>query len=406
MKHKDRRRSHDLSAEEGFGPVSSETAAASAAAGGMGETTATEGYEVSSGKYSGFGEERTAVGTQKCPACGDNLRFDPATGKRKCPSCGTEQDIFAAQSRELGLENLQRIGGDWANQTHVYHCNNCNAEDVMDRREIAHVCPFCGSPNVVEKEEFSAMRPNALLPFAIESKTAAEAARKWAKKRLFAPNDFKKYFKAENMKGAYLPAFTFDTQTFSSYSGMLGEYYYVTRRVNGKTVQERRTRYFPIGGTYNYFFDDLAVNATDAVPEKIMRTLLAYDYQNSVEYNDEFLYGFSALLYKRDGTMCWEDAKENARATLRSLILSQYHYDVVSSFVMNTSFSDVKYRYLLLPMYIGSYRYREKSYSFYVNGRNGKTKGKAPVSPFKVSLAVLAGAAIIALICTLVYFFS
>lgn len=388
-----------LSAEEGFGmPVSEGEAETAVSAAGA--------QTVSSGTYSGFGEDRTAVETQKCPACGDNLRFDPASGKLKCPSCGTEQDIFVRQGTELGIEHLQHVGGSWANETHVYHCNNCNAEDVMDRREIAHVCPFCGSPNVVEKEEFAAMRPNALLPFRVEKERAAELARGWAKKRLFAPNDFKKYFEPEKMKGVYLPAFTFDTQTFSSYSGTLGKHYYVTRRVNGKTVQEQRTRYFPIGGTYDYFFDDLAVNATDAVPDSYMNTLLAYDYSNSVEYNDEFLYGFSALLYTRDGTMCWEDAKDMARSMLRSQILGQYQYDVVSSFDMSTDFSQVKYRYLLLPMYIGSCRYREKSYAFYVNGRNGKTKGKAPVSPFKVALAVLFGAAIIALICTLVYFFS
>lgn len=389
-----------LSVDEAFGAAYAEETAAAGAAPAAREEQAPQGA------YAGFGEKRTAVDTQKCPACGDNLQFDPATGKLKCPSCGTEQDIFAREGRELDIGNIDLVSDGWAREAHVYHCNNCNAEDVMDRREIAHVCPFCGSPNVVEKSEFSAMRPNALLPFAVERKRAAEQARQWAKKRLFAPNDFKKYFTADNMKGVYLPAFTFDTATYSVYDGKLGEHYYTTHTDSkGRTTTVQHTRYFHVSGGYDYFFDDIAVNAGDAVPQDIMRTLLAYDYANSVEYNEDFLYGFSALLYTRDGRTCWEDAKALARGMLRSQILGQYRYDVVSYLNVDTRFENVRYRYLLLPMYIGSYRHREKSYSFYVNGRNGRTKGKAPVSPFKAALAALIGAAVIAAIVALVYFF-
>lgn len=54
------------------------------------------------------------------------------------------------------------------------------------------------------------------------------------KKRLFAPRDFKTYFRPEKLHGVYLPAFTFDTNTDSTYQGRLGEHYYVNVRSNGK----------------------------------------------------------------------------------------------------------------------------------------------------------------------------
>ncbi len=336
-----------------------------------------------------FDRKQTAVGGEKCPGCGDNMEFDPAAGCLKCPSCGSTKEIAAEAGQELAFSDLRGSTGSWAGETHVYHCNNCNAEEALDKREIAHICPFCGSPSVVEREEIDTLRPNALLPFLIGKDKAAELAEAWAKKRLFAPNDFKTYFRPENLGGVYLPAFTFDTEAYSTYEGRLGEYYYVTDRKNGKEVRRQRTRYFSVSGEYNSSFDDIAVNATDAVPAKVMQTLMRYDYHNSVVYNEDFLYGFSALLYKKEGTACWEDAKAQADREIRRSILSQYTYDTEEYLNVSTAYFNVTYKYLLLPMYIGNYRYSDKIYSFYINGRSGKLKGKAPVSGKKV--AVFAG---------------
>lgn len=142
--------------------------------------------------------ERTAVSGEKCPGCGDNLEFDPETGKLKCPSCGTEKEILTRAGEEIAFSSLVGQNGNWQNETHIYHCSNCNAEEVLDRREIAHICPFCGSPSVVEREEIDTLRPNALLPFKIDKDDATKIVSVWAKKKWFAPKDFKTYFSPRN----------------------------------------------------------------------------------------------------------------------------------------------------------------------------------------------------------------
>lgn len=340
-----------------------------------------------------FNEDFTATNNEKCPGCGDNMRFDPESRRLKCPSCGTVKIINEQQSIELDFSQNINFNG-WAQETHTYHCNNCNAEGVLDKREIAHVCPFCGSPSVVENSEINAMRPNAIIPFAVSKDNALEIARSWAKKKAFAPKDFKTHFSTETINGVYLPAFTFDMNTYSSYNGMLGEYYYVTKKVNGQTIREQRTRYFPVAGTFEYFFNDLAVSATDEVPDSVMQTLMYYNYERSVEYQQEYLYGYSALLYKKDGNSCFQTAQYRTKSAIRSGILRQYHYDTVQMLNVSTSYFNIKFRYVLLPMYICNFTYKQKSYPFYINGETGKIKGKSPVSALKVGLCV--GAALIA----------
>jgi hypothetical protein len=43
----------------------------------------------------------------------------------------------------------------------------------------------------------------------------------------------------------------------------------------------------------------------------------------------------------------------------------------------------------LLPVWIASYRFNNQVYNFMVNGQTGKVQGEAPISWWKVALAVL-----------------
>lgn len=85
---------------------------------------------------------------------------------------------------------------------------------------------------------------------------------------------------------------------------------------------------------------------------------------------------------------------------MRACILSQYKYDVVGEFNVNTSYSGTRFNYTMLPVWVCGYKYRKRTYSFIVNGRTGKSTGKTPVSVPKVLLTILiAGGIIATLVC-------
>ena len=73
---------------------------------------------------------------------------------------------------------------------------------------------------------------------------------------------------------------------------------------------------------------------------------------------------------------------------IRQCILSQYRYDVIGYLNVNTGYSDIRFNYTLLPMWLCGYKYRDKLYRFIVNGRTGKSTGKSPVSVVKVLITV------------------
>ena len=83
-------------------------------------------------------------------------------------------------------------------------------------------------------------------------------------------------------------------------------------------------------------------------------------------------------------------------------ILSKYSYDIVDYLNVNTTFDEITYKYVILPVWICNYSYNNKKYQFMVNGETGKIVGKAPVSPIKVTAFVFVILA--ALIIGILYF--
>lgn len=341
-------------------------------------------------------QQRAATKTAKCPSCGAELVYDPATGKLKCPYCGTEEEIETKLSAEIDLENLfiQRAH-TWSTETKAFRCVNCGAQTVISKKEISKCCAYCGASNIIESDEMSGMRPDAVLPFILTKEDAGVRATAWAKKKFFAPRKFKQSLSPENINGNYNPAFTFDANAHCKYSGRLGKYYYETRTVNGKQQQVRKIRYFNISGLYDAFFDDVLIQASDKIEQKTLDKIQPFDTNFSQEYSPNYLYGFSATQYTRDGKTCWNSAKNVMYARAKNQILSKYTYDVVDCFEMEIDFRNVTYKYVLLPLYIGHFSFKEKLYNFFVNGRNGNATGKVPISPVKVGIVVLAVLAVI-----------
>ena len=345
-----------------------------------------------SGQWGENPENRTSV--MKCPSCGADMIYDAESGKLLCEHCGTQKEIAGKTSEELDFERLLTDKGGWK-ESHVFRCENCGAQEVLDKNEIAKQCPFCGATNIVETSELPDIRPNAVVPFRVAIKDAASAVKTWVRKRLFAPQKFRKSAKPEKMQGVYMPAFSFDSQTYSYYTAVLGKHYYVTRRVNGKTVQERRTRYFTVSGNFDMFFDDVLIQASGSIDQKSLNKLQPFQTNDSREYTGAYLSGYTATQNSKSGLECWEEAKDVIAGRLRSAILSRYVYDEVSSFRISTQYTGITFKYILLPVYVGHCKWHAKIYNFFVNGLNGKVTGKAPVSPLKVIITILIAAGVL-----------
>lgn len=345
------------------------------------------------------GEERVKVETEtvKCAGCGANMIFDADLQMLYCPHCGSKKNLGdekIAKERDI-LDGLSADSIWKADETVVFRCDNCGAKVVLNKDETAKVCPFCGTAHVQKTEELAGLKPDAVLPFTFGQEKAVEYSKQWAKKRFFAPRKFKKNLNADNVNGVYTPCFTFDSHTYSSYKGRIGTRH---TRVVGSGKNRRTVTYTEwrnISGNYSDFFDDVAITAGDKCGQKELDNLAPYDTNSGKEYKEQYLLGFMAYHYDHELSECWGSAKTKMDAMIKSRILKQYHYDVIDYLNVSTKHENVKYKYVMIPVYVGNFSFKRKVYNFFVNGTTGKTYGKYPKSGLKIGTLVLLAAAII-----------
>mgnify|MGYP006427763901 CR=1 FL=1 len=348
----------------------------------------------------------------KCPACGGTTVFDPESQALKCEYCHAIHPIDkiegTIEEKDFFLVDESK-NQNWGSKTRVVKCKSCGGETVMEANDISTRCAFCTSPQVVDTKELPGIKPESVLPFKIDKDSAKSNFKTWISKRFWAPRAIKKYHEMEKtMKGIYVPHWTYDSQTFSRYAGQAGNYYYITQtytvmvdgRPQRRTRQVQKIRWFPVAGNYDKFFDDVLVNDSTNIDQKIMQIIQPFDLKLLTKYSAKYLVGFAAEKYSKGVKAIWESAKSIIRQRIKNNIhaIILRSADVVGNLNINTDYKGVTYKHMLLPVWISAYKFRGKLYSFYINGQTGEVQGKAPVSFWKVLIAVIIAAALIYLI--------
>ena len=337
-------------------------------------------------------KEKLSTDHYACPNCGADAKFNPKTQTLSCPYCFSEMVIENTSSiDEQDIENLFENTQVW-DDVEIIQCSNCGAKENIQKGQIATHCAFCGTANIVKTTEIVGMTPHGVCPFQFDINKASEYAKKWVKKKRFAPNKFKKSAEAKAISGVYSPAFTFDCETDSVYNGKLGKTKYRTViGSDGKLRRESYTDYFRISGTHSTVHDDIVVHASGNIPTVMLDDLGNYPTNDSVSYDQRYLAGYIANTYAKNGEQAWAEGKSKIDNIIKQQVLKKYTHDTVASFEAKTNYKNRKFKYLLLPVFIGHHKFKEKIYNFYINGCTGKVSGKAPVSWVKVLFAVLGG---------------
>lgn len=345
-------------------------------------------------------EDYSNAQSVKCSSCGANMVFDPDNQTLLCNHCGNKEDIKQrGNAVELSLEKGLMTSAQWDDDgVSIVKCGNCGAEIVLTKNQTATRCPFCATAYVSKSEQLAGLKPNGIVSFKFSLDKAVELSKLWAKRRLYAPRKFKKNLSTQNVNGVYVPCFTFDSYTTSSYSGKIGNTY--TKRVgsgkNARTVTYTEWRY--ISGTYYGNFDDVLISAGEKLNQSKLDKISPFGTNNAKQYDEDYMLGFVAYHYDKDVKDCWGDAKSIMDKALKRAILSQYVYDKVAYLNVSTIHENASFKYEMLPVYVGNFRYTNKLYNFYVNGETGKVWGKTPKSVYKILITILLSLGLVGLV--------
>ncbi len=336
-----------------------------------------------------------------CPNCGANIAYDISAGGIACEYCGYAAPVKAktvgkqAEEFEFTLETLSRSEQGWGTQRQVLACESCGAQLSLPEGVLSTSCPFCASNQVnIRKSLDEFLRPRFLAPFKVTSEDTRQAVKAWLGKGWFHPDGLKGNTILQRIQGVYLPFWTFDTRIDAHWTAQVG-YEKTERHYNASQKRwETRTRieWRWEKGDLRLSIDDFLITGShnDHISHRILEGLYPYQLKALVTYSPDYLAGWQAQAYETTLTEAWEAAKnalrEQAKQACRQDIASTH----IRNFSMTADFADESWRYILLPVYLSTYKFSGETYQVMVNGQTGSVAGQKPVAWWKVWLAVAA----------------
>lgn len=352
-----------------------------------------------------------------CPGCGAKLDFDPSQRALKCPYCGYAEPIdpTAETVRERDWEqywaHANEQGSTIAGRSSEVQCKACAAVVLLEDKVVTDKCPYCG--NDLENRPVTAeamILPEGILPFKVEHARAKDAFRQWVAARWFAPNDLRHLADLGQLHGIYVPFWTFDSMTYTHYTGQRGDNYqeletyvdhetYMETDSRGNTVTRTRPvtktrmvtriRWSPASGDVEEFFDDVLVCASRSIPEELMRELGPWDKQNYEPFQPEFLAGFQTERYTVGLEPGFDVARGLMDGEIRRLCCQDIGGDHQQLSSVDTQHTAITFKHVLQPVWLAPYRYRNTLYRIAVNARTGEVVGTRPYSFWKIACAIL-----------------
>lgn len=347
----------------------------------------------------------------KCPGCSADMKFDANAQMLKCEYCETELTVRTAKALEETQkqdaehedidETIDDTGEDssYGNETAdyvKYKCVTCGAELLTDEHTTATVCSYCGSPNLISERMEGEKTPALLIPFKIDETKAKEIYRTWCKKGFLTPGEFYAQGTLDKISALYVPFWLYDYDADAKISANCTR---VRRRVSGN-YEYIYTDHFRIYRDVSAQYLKLPADASQKMQDDIMDKLEPFNYDEFKEFSMPYLSGYMAEKYNFTD----EELAGRVESRVKNYIVQEGRNTICGYASVNIAGCDVRLskksaKYVMLPVWMLSHRYKDKEHVFAINGQTGKLVGKRPVSVGKSILTYVIVMAAVFAVC-------
>ena len=325
----------------------------------------------------------------KCPCCGGAIAFDSGLQKMKCPYCDTEFEMETLQSYDAQLNNQkpddlnwkpESAGTDWqpgeTEGMRVYICNSCGGQIVGDENMAATSCPYCGNPVVVAGNVSGLLKPDLVIPFKLDKKAAKAAFAEHLQGKRLLPKVFKDENHLDELKGIYVPFWIFDADADADMR-------YRATRIRAwrdRDYEYTETSYYSVTRAGSLGFNAVPVDGSVKIPNDLMESLEPYDISEAVDFQTAYLAGYLADKYDVTAEESIERANERIRRSTATAFASTVQgYASVTQEASSIRLANAVTRSALYPVRILNTTWKDKKYTFAMNGQTGKFVGDLPV---------------------------
>lgn len=321
----------------------------------------------------------------KCPSCDGALSFDSSLQKMKCPFCDTEFEMETLKSFDDAL-NKEPEKMEWnesePEQWDVpeglvsYSCDSCGGQIISDQTTVASHCPYCDNPIVMMGKLSGVLKPDYVIPFKLDKDAAIKAFGNHLKNKKLLPKLFKSDTHIQEIKGLYVPFWLFNCHTDADIN------FRATRisRWSSGDYSYKKTSHYLASRAGVIDFERIPVDGSQKMPDDLMDSIEPFDYGEMTDFQTAYLAGYLADKY--DVTA--DDSKERANNRIKQSTIDRFSQTVTGYATSTPTNSNIKIsqsaiKYALLPVWILNTKYKDKDYTFSMNGQTGKFVGNLPM---------------------------
>lgn len=302
-------------------------------------------------------------------------------------------------------------------------CDQCGASLTFGGVRTA-TCPFCASPNFIERPASATLDPTFALGFASDHRAAHRQLDRWLASRSWFVDPRLKAATVDQLRGVYVPAYIYSAVARTTYRARIGEHYReqesyrepVIRKPHRpfkrgqrpavppiewvtKTRTVTRTEYHPLSGTHICYVTDVVVTGSRTVTASELTRVGPFDFRQLRRFSPAVIAGWIAEEY----AVAADDGMRRSRQTALDEVGER-----VRRFMPGDSYSDLQWWTtiewesldpVMIPLWVIAVRYHADRplVRVVMNGQTGRIFGKPPLSRPRVAAAVIAAVAVIAI---------
>lgn len=332
----------------------------------------------------------TKVMEYKCPCCNAGLRFAGDSQQLGCEYCGTSFDIDAVKAfnEAAATGNTDEVQWEaeekqqWSEEETAaicsYVCPSCGGELLLEDTTAASFCPFCDNPTIMPTQVSGGLKPDAVIPFRKTRADAQAAFLSLCKGKKLLPRFFTQEQRLEKITGMYVPFWLYDCD--GSFDGS-----FKATRIHcwsDSHYDYTRTDHYLLKRTASAQFEGIPMDGSSKMEDVYMEAIEPFDYSELVDFDTAYLSGYLADKYDVEADVGKKRVQERAENSINDKIQSSLvGYATVLPTARNLSITHGRVRYILLPVWMLNTRYKDKVYTFAMNGQTGKMIGSFPICP-------------------------
>ncbi len=268
----------------------------------------------------------------------------------------------------------------WLNQQQLIHCERCGAQTMLSRGERSIQCPYCGSSQVLRANpQADLIEPHLVGIMKVNETQALAFAKLWLGRGFFSPDNLMASSVLISLRPGYYSFWTFDGSIEIPWSCEVLE------------NRSQAAAWAAHSGVETRFFNDVLIPGVKSLPLSRIKSLEPFNLQELKPFDPAVLAGWPTVFYDRSlsdsSLLAREQVVKIVRPSLNALIEpGREKRNLVTG---SPSWSGMTFKHILIPLWVGEFRFRGKQYPLLVNGQTGKVVGEKPRDSIKILFSLM-----------------